>query len=199
MTSWILGSRTFCPIKYSHLLVPLGTGAARSRASTALLATGNKSWPWVLLVVHVSLLASNEKYTVDHLSLTSDHYLHSSHVLQTTTWQDPRKSHSPNSLGSPQQPGSPASGTQTPPGPVDVTKLPLPPGWERAYTPEGEMYFINHVERTTSWFHPSLRAFGLFHPSVIRLVSCCGYIVRACNDEQLFNPLSVLMIMINGW
>lgn len=78
------------------------------------------------------------------------------HVLQTTTWQDPRKSHSPNSLGSPQQPGSPASGTQTPPGPVDVTKLPLPPGWERAYTPEGEMYFINHVERTTSWFHPSL-------------------------------------------
>ncbi|XP_076453927.1 transcriptional coactivator YAP1-like isoform X2 [Babylonia areolata] len=79
-----------------------------------------------------------------------------SHLLQTTTWQDPRKSHSPNSLGSPQQPGSPASGTQTPPGPVDVSKLPLPHGWERAYTPEGEMYFINHVDRTTSWFHPSL-------------------------------------------
>ncbi|KAL8600013.1 hypothetical protein ACOMHN_057782 [Nucella lapillus] len=78
------------------------------------------------------------------------------HMLQITTWQDPRKSHSPNSLGSPQQPGSPASGTQTPPGPVDVNKLPLPPGWERACTPEGEMYFINHVDRSTSWFHPSL-------------------------------------------
>ncbi|KAK7089940.1 transcriptional coactivator YAP1-like [Littorina saxatilis] len=79
------------------------------------------------------------------------------HVLQTTTWVDPRKSHSPNSLGSPQQPGSPASGTQTPPGgPVDVTKMAVPHGWEKAYTPEGEMYFINHVERTTSWFHPSI-------------------------------------------
>jgi len=94
--------------------------------------------------------------------LTSHCCLFCSHVLQTTTWQDPRKSHSPNSLGSPQQPGSPASGTQTPPGPVDVTKLPVPPGWERAYTAEGEMYFINHVERTTSWFHPSLRAWQLF-------------------------------------
>lgn len=80
------------------------------------------------------------------------------HLLQTTTWQDPRKSHSPNSLGSPQQPGSPASGTQTPPTPVDVTKLQVPQGWERAFTPEGEMYFINHVERTTSWFHPSIPA-----------------------------------------
>lgn len=78
------------------------------------------------------------------------------HVLQTTQWQDPRKSHSPNSLGSPQQPGSPASGTQTPPGAVDISKVALPPGWERSYTPEGEVYFINHMERTTSWFHPSL-------------------------------------------
>lgn len=78
------------------------------------------------------------------------------HVLQTTQWQDPRKSHSPSSMGSPPQPGSPASGTQTPPGAVDISKLPLPPGWERSYTPEGEVYFINHMERTTSWFHPSL-------------------------------------------
>ncbi|XP_076435614.1 transcriptional coactivator YAP1-like [Babylonia areolata] len=80
------------------------------------------------------------------------------HRLQTTTWQDPRKSQaSPNSLGSsPQQPGSPASGSQTPPAQIDVSKLPLPAGWERAYTAEGEVYFINHIDRTTSWFHPSL-------------------------------------------
>lgn len=81
------------------------------------------------------------------------------HRLQTTTWQDPRKTQpSPNSLGSPspQQPASPTSGTQSPPAQIDVSKLPLPAGWERAYNAEGEMYFINHIDRSTSWFHPSI-------------------------------------------
>ncbi|XP_025079640.1 transcriptional coactivator YAP1-A-like isoform X3 [Pomacea canaliculata] len=81
-----------------------------------------------------------------------------SHVLQTTTWQDPRKSHPSSNMGSTQQPGSPVSGTQSPPNTMDITKMPLPLGWERAYTPEGEIYFINHIERTTSWFHPSIPA-----------------------------------------
>ena len=33
---------------------------------------------------------------------------------------------------------------------------PLPPGWEQAVTPEGETYFLNHVERKTSWFDPRM-------------------------------------------
>lgn len=40
---------------------------------------------------------------------------------------------------------------------------PLPPGWEQGITPEGELYFINHIEKTTSWNDPRLmcRAHGV--------------------------------------
>lgn len=34
---------------------------------------------------------------------------------------------------------------------------PLPEGWEQAQTVEGEIYFINHQTRTTSWFDPRIR------------------------------------------
>jgi protein yorkie len=34
---------------------------------------------------------------------------------------------------------------------------PLPDGWEQAVTPEGELYFIDHHTRKTSWFDPRLR------------------------------------------
>jgi hypothetical protein len=41
---------------------------------------------------------------------------------------------------------------------VDASALgPLPEGWEQATTPEGEVYFINHQTRTTSWFDPRIR------------------------------------------
>ncbi|ESP04343.1 hypothetical protein LOTGIDRAFT_237382 [Lottia gigantea] len=106
------------------------------------------------------------------------------HETQTTTWQDPRKTQSTTNLHNPQQQqqappavhplqqqqqqqqqqpatqqqpavsSSPNQPTQI----VNVDKVPLPPGWERAYTPEGEVYYIHHVERTTSWFHPSVPA-----------------------------------------
>ena len=39
---------------------------------------------------------------------------------------------------------------------------PLPPGWEQAYTPEGEMYFINHMERSTSWMDPRLSEYNYY-------------------------------------
>jgi len=31
---------------------------------------------------------------------------------------------------------------------------PLPHGWEQAMTQDGEVYYINHIEKTTSWFDP---------------------------------------------
>lgn len=31
---------------------------------------------------------------------------------------------------------------------------PLPPGWGQATTPEGQVYFLNHNERTTTWDDP---------------------------------------------
>lgn len=40
---------------------------------------------------------------------------------------------------------------------TDVDLGPLPEGWEQAQTPEGEVYFINHQTRTTSWFDPRIR------------------------------------------
>ncbi|XP_017573342.2 WW domain-containing transcription regulator protein 1 isoform X1 [Pygocentrus nattereri] len=37
----------------------------------------------------------------------------------------------------------------------DVTdELPLPPGWEMAYTSNGQKYFLNHVEKITTWHDP---------------------------------------------
>lgn len=33
---------------------------------------------------------------------------------------------------------------------------PLPESWEQAVTPEGEIYFINHDDKSTSWFDPRL-------------------------------------------
>jgi hypothetical protein len=43
---------------------------------------------------------------------------------------------------------------------VDENALgPLPEGWEQATTQEGEVYFINHQTRTTSWFDPRIRKY----------------------------------------
>uniref|UniRef100_A0A1B6D5S2 WW domain-containing protein n=1 Tax=Clastoptera arizonana TaxID=38151 RepID=A0A1B6D5S2_9HEMI len=98
------------------------------------------------------------------------------HVTRTTTWEDPRKTlaaqvqnqqqrsaellntvaTSPHPSSSPQPQGT-KGGTLSPatsPAPLG----PLPEGWEQAATPEGEIYFINHQTRTTSWFDPRIPA-----------------------------------------
>ena len=31
---------------------------------------------------------------------------------------------------------------------------PLPPGWERAYTDNGAVYYVNHSSKKTQWLHP---------------------------------------------
>jgi len=38
--------------------------------------------------------------------------------------------------------------------PSDENLGPLPPGWEMARTSEGQMYFMNHISRTTQWEDP---------------------------------------------
>nr|XP_023028438.1 transcriptional coactivator YAP1-A-like [Leptinotarsa decemlineata] len=82
------------------------------------------------------------------------------HITRTTTWEDPRKllvtqtaaqQHHNTELSMPHQ--------QSP----DTIKVnpdlgPLPEGWEQAQTPEGEIYFMNHRTRTTSWFDPRIPA-----------------------------------------
>ena len=39
---------------------------------------------------------------------------------------------------------------------------PLPPGWEQGVTTEGDLYYINHIEKTTSWFDPRIREYFYF-------------------------------------
>lgn len=73
------------------------------------------------------------------------------HIDQSTTWQDPRKAML--------QMNQPAPGS---PAPVQQQNLlnpasgPLPDGWEQAITSEGEIYYINHKNKTTSWLDPRL-------------------------------------------
>ena len=38
-------------------------------------------------------------------------------------------------------------------GPDDVLG-PLPPGWEKSVTPQGQVYYLNHNNKTTQWEDP---------------------------------------------
>nr|CCX34982.1 Yorkie-S [Blattella germanica] len=93
------------------------------------------------------------------------------HITRTTTWEDPRKTLAAQVAQSQQQQqtsadlisnvaGSPLSSSSPQPQgtkSVDAANLgPLPEGWEQATTQEGEVYFINHQTRTTSWFDPRI-------------------------------------------
>ncbi|XP_038138767.1 transcriptional coactivator YAP1 [Cyprinodon tularosa] len=73
------------------------------------------------------------------------------HIDKTTTWQDPRKS-----LLQLNQPAPPSSVPVQPPNLLNPANGPLPEGWEQAMTPEGEIYYINHKNKTTSWLDPRL-------------------------------------------
>ncbi|KAH0947597.1 hypothetical protein HN011_002439 [Eciton burchellii] len=69
------------------------------------------------------------------------------HLTRTTTWEDPRKT-------------AAAANVAAVAAAVESSKSnslgPLPDGWEQARTAEGEIYFINHQSRTTSWFDPRI-------------------------------------------
>ncbi|XP_042538923.1 transcriptional coactivator YAP1 isoform X2 [Dipodomys merriami] len=70
------------------------------------------------------------------------------HMDQTTTWQDPRKAlFSQMSVAASTSP----SVQQT-----LMTSGPLPDGWEQATTQDGEIYYINHKDKTTSWLDPRI-------------------------------------------
>ncbi|KAM8977657.1 transcriptional coactivator YAP1 [Pelodytes ibericus] len=71
------------------------------------------------------------------------------HIEQTTTWQDPRKAMlSQMNVSAPTSPAV-QQNLMNPTGP-------LPDGWEQALTPEGEIYYINHKNKSTSWLDPRL-------------------------------------------
>ncbi|XP_075402623.1 transcriptional coactivator YAP1 isoform X6 [Tenrec ecaudatus] len=72
------------------------------------------------------------------------------HIDQTTTWQDPRKAMlSQMSVTAPTSP-------PVQPAMINSASGPLPDGWEQAMTQDGEIYYINHKNKTTSWLDPRL-------------------------------------------
>ncbi|KAL1492707.1 hypothetical protein ABEB36_010923 [Hypothenemus hampei] len=82
------------------------------------------------------------------------------HITRTTTWEDPRKTLAATQQHQSQEHlvshphTSPTSTNAKVSNDVDLGAL--PEGWEQAQTPEGEIYFINHQTRTTSWFDPRI-------------------------------------------
>ncbi|XP_041513129.1 transcriptional coactivator YAP1 isoform X7 [Microtus oregoni] len=72
------------------------------------------------------------------------------HIDQTTTWQDPRKAML-------SQLNVPASASPAvPQALMNAASGPLPDGWEQAMTQDGDVYYINHKNKTTSWLDPRL-------------------------------------------
>ncbi|XP_014821503.1 PREDICTED: transcriptional coactivator YAP1 isoform X2 [Calidris pugnax] len=72
------------------------------------------------------------------------------HIDQTTTWQDPRKAMlSQMNVTAPTSPSVQQNIMNSASGP-------LPDGWEQAMTQDGEIYYINHKNKTTSWLDPRL-------------------------------------------
>ncbi|XP_037697146.1 transcriptional coactivator YAP1 isoform X5 [Choloepus didactylus] len=72
------------------------------------------------------------------------------HIDQTTTWQDPRKAMlSQLNVTAPTSP--PVQQNM-----MNAASGPLPDGWEQAMTQDGEIYYINHKNKTTSWLDPRL-------------------------------------------
>ncbi|KAJ8030703.1 Transcriptional coactivator YAP1 [Holothuria leucospilota] len=97
------------------------------------------------------------------------------HNRQITTWEDPRKQLIPKLMSqvSPRPPVGQSPGnistnnnnilqvqqiimptTANQPLPTDLG--PLPDNWEQAATPEGEVYFINHRNKSTTWLDPRI-------------------------------------------
>ncbi|XP_047463457.1 transcriptional coactivator YAP1-like isoform X1 [Mugil cephalus] len=85
------------------------------------------------------------------------------HRDKTTTWHDPRLSQLQSAV--PQHPisGAPVhahslsnSAPTTQPQNINPETGPLPEGWEQAVTADGEVYYIDHINKTTTWVDPRL-------------------------------------------
>ncbi|CDW55510.1 WW domain containing protein [Trichuris trichiura] len=82
----------------------------------------------------VVILGTNTERSTFVLTLAKLAFRQVSHIEKTTTWEDPRKR-----VAKP-----------------DANLPPLPTGWEEKVTPQGERYFVNHNDETTSWFDPRI-------------------------------------------
>uniref|UniRef100_T1GQ47 WW domain-containing protein n=1 Tax=Megaselia scalaris TaxID=36166 RepID=T1GQ47_MEGSC len=92
-----------------------------------------------------------------------------SHNTKTTQWEDPRVQR-PQSQLTPQLENLTIDSASTSKESLLTT---LPEGWESAKAENGETYFINHKDRTTTWQDPRLQIFqrncGLSSPETWRV------------------------------
>lgn len=68
-------------------------------------------------------------------------------------------------------------------GKTDVDIGPLPEGWEQSSTADGEVYFINHQTRTTSWFDPRIRELILYLIKHNLIVCFCWFYSATSTTE----------------
>lgn len=83
------------------------------------------------------------------------------HKNRTTTWDDPRIRILQEQLQQQQQQQLQflQKQQQQRNTTAATTSLPaLPEGWEQKHAPDGEIYFINHLDRTTTWDDPRIPA-----------------------------------------
>ncbi|XP_061096603.1 WW domain-containing transcription regulator protein 1 isoform X3 [Conger conger] len=76
------------------------------------------------------------------------------HVEKITTWQDPRKTMTMKQMHSLHGPGAPPAVQQRSMALSQPNLGQLPEGWDRAVTPQGETFFIDHKTQSTSWLDP---------------------------------------------
>ncbi|KAM9781679.1 transcriptional coactivator YAP1-like isoform X1 [Syngnathus typhle] len=89
------------------------------------------------------------------------------HLDKTTTWHDPRLTQLQSAA--PPHPGPSPVHAHSLSNPATATTPPscnpdaggLPEGWERAATAEGDVYYIDHVNKSTTWLHPRLGLLSL--------------------------------------
>jgi len=75
------------------------------------------------------------------------------HITKTTQWEDPRKAIQQQMLNQMNGTASPRSSAVSSPVSGDQA---LPQGWEQSVTPEGDVYFIHHVTKRTTWYDPRM-------------------------------------------
>ena len=80
------------------------------------------------------------------------------HITKTTQWEDPRHQIRQQQIKEEQlsQLTNGRNVPQTQQEKLQVLSRALPQGWEQGVTPEGEIYFINHISKTTTWFDPRI-------------------------------------------
>ncbi|CAN0072955.1 unnamed protein product, partial [Sphacelaria rigidula] len=88
-------------------------------------------------------------------------------VDKTTSWNRPTAPavSTPSSSGSSEAPPQPSAPITTTAG--GTAEVPLPEGWKRKTTKDGKVYYVNTVDKTTSWERPTAPATSAPSPSSI--------------------------------